>query len=164
MRGAKMCGHLMHQFIRRGWFGLNVKKNHFPRLINSNRALSTTIAILYTTIHCFRYTTSHPLQTQDSKFKLWRSGAEHTTSRSWRLLAILSFTSGWGRNIFVSFKPPGPGGEPRTLARKAVVLINTTLGPPPFLGTDVDGTSRSLCIDHGTMNLAYNVFLDNSSP
>ena len=34
---------------------------YFPRFINSNRALKTTIAILYRTIHCFRYTTSHPL-------------------------------------------------------------------------------------------------------
>ena len=33
------------------------------------------------------------------------------------------------RNIFVSFKPPLPGNEPRTLAWKAAVL-NTTLGPP----------------------------------
>ena len=30
--------------------------------------------------------------------------------------SILSFTGGWGRNIFVSFKPPRPGTEPRTLA------------------------------------------------
>ena len=40
------------------------------------------------------------LQTQDSKFKPWRSEAEHATSRPRRLLTILSFTSGWGRNIF----------------------------------------------------------------
>ena len=33
-------------------------------------------------------------------------------------------------NIFVSFKPPRPGTEPRTLAWKAAVLT-TTLGPPP---------------------------------
>ena len=32
--------------------------------------------------------------------------------------------------FFVSFKPPEPGTEPRTLAWKAVVLT-TTLGPPP---------------------------------
>ena len=41
-------------------------------------------------------------------------------------------TRGWGRNIFVSFKPPRPGTEPRTLAWKAAVLT-TTLGPPPPL-------------------------------
>ena len=56
------------------------------------------------------------LQTQDSKFEPWRSEAEHATSRSRRLPTILNFTRGWGRNIFVSFKPPGPGTEPRTLA------------------------------------------------
>ena len=56
------------------------------------------------------------LQKQDSKFKPWRSEAKHATSRSRRLPTILSFTRGWGRNIFVSFKPPRPGTEPRTLA------------------------------------------------
>ena len=70
------------------------------------------------------------LQTQDSKFEPWRSEAEHATSRPRRLPTILTFTRGWGRNIFVSFKPPRPGNEPRTLAWKAAVLT-TTLGPPP---------------------------------
>ena len=70
------------------------------------------------------------LQTQDSKFEHWRSEAEHATSRSRRLPTILTFTRGWGRNNFVSFKPPRPGTEPRTLAWKAAVLT-TTLGPPP---------------------------------
>ena len=55
------------------------------------------------------------LQTQDSKFEPWRSEAEHATSRSQRLPTILTFTRGWGRNNFVSFKPPRPGTEPRTL-------------------------------------------------
>ena len=71
------------------------------------------------------------LQTQDSKFEPWRSEAEHATSRSRRLPTILTSTRGWGRNIFVSFKPPRPGTEPRTLAWKAAVLT-TTLGPPPY--------------------------------
>ena len=70
------------------------------------------------------------LQTQDSKFEPWRSEAEHATSRSRRLPTILTFTRGWGRNNFVSFKPPRPRTEPRTLAWKAAVLT-TTLGPPP---------------------------------
>ena len=70
------------------------------------------------------------LQTQDSKFEPWRSEAEHAISRSRRLPTILSFTRGWGKNIFVSFKPPRPGTEPLTLAWKAAVLT-TTLGPPP---------------------------------
>ena len=70
------------------------------------------------------------LQTQDSKFAPWRSEAEHATSRSRRLPTILTFTRGWGRNNFVSLKPPRPGTEPRTLAWKAAVLT-TTLGPPP---------------------------------
>ena len=45
------------------------------------------------------------LQTQDSKFEPRRSEAEHATSRSRRLPTILTFTRGWGRNNFVSFKP-----------------------------------------------------------
>ena len=75
------------------------------------------------------------LQTQDSKFEPWRSEAEHATSRSRRLPTILTFTRGWGRNNFVSFKPPRPGTEPRTLAWKAAVLT-TTLGPPPYGGNN----------------------------
>ena len=71
------------------------------------------------------------LQTQDLRFEPWRSEAEHATSRSQRLPTILTFTRGWGRNIFVSFKPPRPGTEPRTLAWKAAVLT-TTLEPPPY--------------------------------
>ena len=63
------------------------------------------------------------LQTQNSKFEPWRSEAEHATSRSRRLPTILTFTRGWGRNIFVSFKPPRPGTEPRTLTWKAAVLV-----------------------------------------
>ena len=69
------------------------------------------------------------LQTQDSKFEPWRSEAENATYRSRRLPTILTFTLGWRRNIFVSFKPPRPGTEPRTLAWKAAVLT-TTPGPP----------------------------------
>ena len=72
------------------------------------------------------------LQTQNSKFEPWRSEAEHATSRSRRLPTILTFTRRWGRNIFVSLKPPWPGIEPRTLAWKAAVLT-TTLGPPPSM-------------------------------
>ena len=67
------------------------------------------------------------LQTHNSKFESWRSQAEHAPSRSRRLPTILTFTRGWRRNIFVSFKPPRPGTEPRTLMCNAAVLT-TTLG------------------------------------
>ena len=83
------------------------------------------------------------LQTQDSKFEPWRSEAEHATSRSRRLPTILTFTRGWGRNSFVSFKPPRPGTEPRTLAWKAAVLT-TTLGPPPNWSRRSSWAIRSL--------------------
>ena len=72
------------------------------------------------------------LQTQDSKIEPWRSEAEHATFWSRRLPTILTFTRGWGSNIFVSLKSPRPGTEPQTLAWKAAVLT-TTLGPPPRL-------------------------------
>ena len=72
------------------------------------------------------------LKTQDPKLKPWRSETEHASSRSRRLSTILSFTSVWGRNMFVFFKPQRPENEPRTLAWKAAVLT-TTWGPRPFL-------------------------------
>ena len=58
------------------------------------------------------------LQTQDSKF------GHGGSPQYW-----LSHVDG-EETFFVSFKPPGPGTEPRTLAWKAAVLT-TTLGPPP---------------------------------
>ena len=90
------------------------------------------------------------LQTQDSKFAPWRSEAEHATSRSRRLPTILTFTRGWGRNNFVSFKPPRPGTEPRTLAWKAAVLT-TTLGPPP---------NRSLVFAYAKMITYASIVID----
>ena len=51
------------------------------------------------------------LQKQDSKFKPWRSEAEHATSRSRRLPTILSFTRGWGRNIFCFFQTAETGNR-----------------------------------------------------
>ena len=51
------------------------------------------------------------LQTQDSKFEPWRSEAEHATSRSRRLPTILTFTRGWGRNIFCFFETAGTGNR-----------------------------------------------------
>ena len=51
------------------------------------------------------------LQTQDSKFEPWRSEAEHATSRSRRLPAILTFTRGWGRNIFCFFQTVETGNR-----------------------------------------------------
>ena len=51
------------------------------------------------------------LQTQDSKFEPWRSEVEHATSRSRRLPAILTFTRGWGRNIFCFFQTAETGNR-----------------------------------------------------
>ena len=51
------------------------------------------------------------LQTQESKFEPWRSEAEHATSRSRRLPIILTFTRGWGRNIFCFFQTAETGNR-----------------------------------------------------
>ena len=51
------------------------------------------------------------LQKQDSKFEPWRSEAEHATSRSRRLPTILTFTRGWGRNIFCFFQTAETGNR-----------------------------------------------------
>ena len=51
------------------------------------------------------------LQTQDSKFEPWRSEAEHATSRSRRFPTILTFTRGWGRNIFCFFHTAETGNR-----------------------------------------------------
>ena len=51
------------------------------------------------------------LQTQDSKFEPWRSEAEHATSRSRRLPTILTFTRGWGRNMFCFFQTAETGNR-----------------------------------------------------
>ena len=93
------------------------------------------------------------LQTQDSEFEPWRSEAEHATSRSRRLPTILTFTRGWERNIFVSFKPPRPGTEPRALAWKAAVLT-TTLGPPPILCEYICKDAMSFFEHHEVYNVS----------
>ena len=51
------------------------------------------------------------IETQDSKFQPWRSEAEHATSRSRRLPTILTFTRGWGRNIFGFFQTAETGNR-----------------------------------------------------
>ena len=51
------------------------------------------------------------LQTYDSKFEPWRSEAENATSRSRKLPTILTFTRGWGRNIFCFFQTAETGNR-----------------------------------------------------
>ena len=76
-------------------------------------------------------------QTKDSKCKPWRSEAEHATSRSQRLPTILSFTSGWGRNIWFltnrrdretnpeSLKGSSTNHYPRAPARAGISCISS---------------------------------------
>ena len=51
------------------------------------------------------------LQIQDSKFVPWRFEAENATSRSRWLPTILTFTRGWGRNIFCFFQTAETGNR-----------------------------------------------------
>ena len=103
------------------------------------------------------------LQTQDSKFEPRRSEAEHATSRSRRLPTILTFTRGWGRNIFISFKPPRPGTEPRTLAWKAAVLT-TTLGPPPgFQEEEEEKDEKERLLKQNTLDERFSLRLTKTA-
>ena len=54
------------------------------------------------------------IETQDSKFELWWSEAEHATSRSRGLPTILTFTRGWGKNIFCFFQTAETGNRTLT--------------------------------------------------
>ena len=72
------------------------------------------------------------LQTHDTKFEPWRSEDEHATSRSRRLPAILSFTGGWGRNIFSFFQTAETGNRsPSSGVKGSGAVLTTTLGPRP---------------------------------
>ena len=102
------------------------------------------------------------LQTQDSKFEPWRSEAEHATSRSRRLPTILTFTRGWGRNIFCFFetaetgnrtpnsgvKGSGANHYPRAPApnvwRSATVMANITFCMPQLRDQERSGTVEKL--------------------
>ena len=79
------------------------------------------------------------LQTQDSKFEPWRSEAEHATSRSRRLSIILTFTRGWGRNIFCFFQTAETGNRTPNSGVKA---LTTTLGPPALRRSNFVSTTR----------------------
>ena len=56
--------------------------------------------------------------TLPSRYRFRNSNPGGLRPRSRRLPTILSFTSGGGRNIFVSFEPPRAGKDP-------------SIGPPP---------------------------------
>ena len=80
------------------------------------------------------------LQTQDSKFEPWRSAAEHATSRSRRLPTILTFTHGWGRNIFCFSETAETGNRTPNSGVKgsgANHYLTTTLGSPPLCKKEV---------------------------
>ena len=63
------------------------------------------------------------LQTQDSKFEPWRSEAEHATSRSRRLPIIMTFTRGWGRNIFCFFQTAETGNRTPNSGVKGIASL-----------------------------------------
>ena len=72
------------------------------------------------------------LQTQDSKFEPWRSEAENATSRSRRLPAILTFTRGWGWNIFCFFQTAETGNRAPNSGVKGSGANHYPGGPRPI--------------------------------
>ena len=72
------------------------------------------------------------LQTQDSKFEPWRSEAEHANSRSRRLPIILTFTRGWGRNIFCFFQTAETGNRTPNSGVKSSGANHYPRAPPIF--------------------------------
>ena len=66
--------------------------------------------------------------TLPSRYRILISSSGGMRLSTLSLSRVKSFTSGWGRNVFVPFKPPRQGTEPLTLAWKAAVLT-TTSGP-----------------------------------
>ena len=118
------------------------------------------------------------LQTQDSKFEPWRSEAEHVTSRSRRLPTILTFTRGWGRNIFCFFETaetgnrtpnsgvkgrvrgsvPGLGGFKSMMLASQPYLIWSSwhfLGCIPSLKPYISFYSNQLAIWHGLPDIRH---------
>ena len=73
------------------------------------------------------------LQTQDSKFEPWRSETEHATSRSRRLPTILTFTRGWGRNIFCFFQTAESGNRAPNSSVKGSSANHYPRAPAPNL-------------------------------
>ena len=71
------------------------------------------------------------LQTQDSKFEPWRSEAEHATSWSRKLPTILTFTRGWGRNIFYFLQTAETGNRAPNSGVKGSGANHYPMGPRP---------------------------------
>ena len=92
------------------------------------------------------------LQTQDSKFEPWRSEAEHATSRSRRLPAILTSTRGWGRNIFCFFQTAETGDRTPNSGVKGSGANHYTMAPAPScLQSDTDHTATCYLSTHDTL-------------
>ena len=85
------------------------------------------------------------LQTQDSKFEPWRSEAEHATSRSRRLPAILTFTRGWGRNIFCFFQTAETGNRTPNSGVKGSGSNHYPRAPAPH-GREIIAYLQTRCV------------------
>ena len=86
------------------------------------------------------------LQTQDSKFEPWRSEAEHVTSRSRRLPTIMTYTRGWGRNIFCSFKTAGTGNRTPNSGVKGSNANHYPRAPAPRISRPANRTALDSCL------------------
>ena len=91
------------------------------------------------------------LQTQDSKLEPWRSKGRARYLSVTEAPHNTEFHTWMGKKHVVSFKPPRPWIEPRTLAWKAAVLT-TTIGPPPsnWITRRKRGLRQTAVTDHFT--------------
>ena len=89
------------------------------------------------------------LQTQDSKFEP-ESEAEHATSRSRRLLTILTFTRGWGRNIFCFFQTAETGNRTPNSGVKGSGANHYHWGPRP--------SKNNVCVPESVLAKHLNVW------
>ena len=90
------------------------------------------------------------LQTQDSKFEPWRSEAEHATSRSRRLPTILTFTRGWGRNIFCFFQTAETGNRTPNSGVKGSGANHYSRAP------------AQLFVEHDCPSMLYSMVISNT--
>ena len=84
------------------------------------------------------------LQTQDSKFEPWRSEAKHATSLSRRLPTILTFTRGWGRNIFCFFQTAETGNRTPNSGVKSSGANHYPRAPALSVGISMKTVSRDV--------------------
>ena len=86
------------------------------------------------------------LQTQDSNFEPWRSEAEYATSRSRKLPTILTFTRGWGRNIYRFFETAETGNRTPNSGVKGSGANHYPRAPALISSRPISQQLQNICI------------------